>query len=330
MQPELGLHLVDSGILGVGSTHGALYVLADDQRTCPGKTAPPLDELFVVGRAVAQLPIELRHVVVHPALVDPVEHVGIQVVVVLQAARIGARQAAAHLCVVVDAERTDTELDPRLGGTDAFVQHLDEGIDVVTPPFTDVAETIAVALESSLVGDGHACHGIGVEIVVDMEPVDVVAADDVGHYLTDVTVVLGQARVEENQSVVLKEAVGILHIGVHHGQLGGALRLGPERVDPGVQLHAPAVTLLNHPLQGVPIGVGSLALLPCQETAPRLVGRVVESVGLATYLEDDRIDAALLHHIELARQIGLHGIAGHALELPVDKLDPSTTELTLG
>lgn len=87
LQGKLRSHLVASGVLFVGSAHSAFHVLSDDERTSSGKAAPPLDEFLVVGRAVTNFPIELGHGIIHPTFVNPVKHIGIKVVVVLQSGR---------------------------------------------------------------------------------------------------------------------------------------------------------------------------------------------------------------------------------------------------
>ena len=45
---------------------------------------PPFDECGIVCRGMADLPIYLRHTIVHPAVVDPKNNIGIKVVIILQ------------------------------------------------------------------------------------------------------------------------------------------------------------------------------------------------------------------------------------------------------
>ena len=64
---------------------------------------PPGYERLVIGSTIAYLPINLRHAVVNEAIVHPEEHIGIEVVVVLQAEGVGTDWGIAP--VAIDAER---------------------------------------------------------------------------------------------------------------------------------------------------------------------------------------------------------------------------------
>ncbi len=85
VQAMLSPQLVYLGILWVRVLHRAQYIFADIQRTVGGITIPPPYQLLVVGSLVPYLPIELRHAIVHPAIVHPFEYVGVKVVIILQA-----------------------------------------------------------------------------------------------------------------------------------------------------------------------------------------------------------------------------------------------------
>ena len=119
------------------------------------------------------------------------------------------------------------------------------------------------------------------------------------------------------------------HGDVVDGQLARVLRLRPIGVDPSVELHAAAVTLVDHPLQRVPIGRGRRALATGQEAAPRLVAARVEGVALGAHLEDNGIDAVFLQLVELIGQRALHLLRAEAKKLAVDALDPGAAKLAL-
>ena len=108
-----------------------------------------------------------------------------------------------------------------------------------------------------------------------------------------------------------------------------AFRLGTERIDPSVQLHAPLVALFYHPLQWVPVRLRCTSLLTGKVTAPRLQVTLIERITLRTHLKDDGIDTISLQNIELSAQFLLDGLCGHALKLAVDTLNPCTAELSL-
>ena len=120
---------------------------------------------------------------------------------------------------------------------------------------------------------------------------------------------------------------------LHSYMLGveGARELGfcTIRVQPCVKLHATLVTLLNHPLQRVPIRLRRLALHTGEETAPRLNIALIESVALGTHLEEDGVHTILLQLVELIGKRLLHLLCGHSDELSVHTLNPRSAKLTL-
>ena len=103
VQTVLGWQLVAAWIHRVGILGGALDVLADIERSVARIFVPPLDKGLVIGSLVAYLPINLRHAVVNEAIVHPEEHIGIEVVVVLQSEGVGTDWGVAP--VAIDAER---------------------------------------------------------------------------------------------------------------------------------------------------------------------------------------------------------------------------------
>ena len=110
-QCKFGGHLVALRILQVGIFGGALHVFADIERTVAGMLVPPSDEGFIVGSGVSYLPVNLWYTVVYPSVVNPKQHVCIEVVIVLQS--VGVAAHGRTLLVAVDAEGRYAELHPR-------------------------------------------------------------------------------------------------------------------------------------------------------------------------------------------------------------------------
>ncbi len=135
-----------------------------------------------------------------------------------------------------------------------FTEGLDKHIYIVSAPVANIGELPSVACIGSLVGDSNARHGVRIEIIVDMQPVDIIAADDIVHYFEDVITVLPQSWVKDFQSIIVKNTLGMGHRHMGNGQLTRIFCLGTIRVNPCVQLHSAAVALVYHPLQWIPIG----------------------------------------------------------------------------
>ena len=210
------------------------------------------------------------------------------------------------------------------------MQLVDEQIDVVAPPVSLIGKIFSIAGEGSVVVKLYSGLGIGVEVIVNVDAVHVVARHDVRHHQADVLPALRQGGVEEELVAVGDEPFGVYIINM----IGRQLVLGrvphAVRVYPGVQLHAALVAFVYHELQGIPIRVGRLSLHPRQVAAPRLQARGVERIGLRAYLEEDGVDARLLQGVELVDQRLLHFLRRHTFELAVDGLYPGTAKFAFG
>ena len=292
VKQEFGFLLMAIGRAQVAMLHGSLHVLADVERTLAGIVVPPSDERFVVGGLVAHFPVELRYAIVEPPLLDPQKHVGIQVVVVLKSA--GVAPDGRTSPIAVDAKRRDAHLDPRLDVMHGLVHLLDKRADVVASPVVYIGKAVVVGVELPAVGNAHARHGVGVEVVVDVQSVDIVSGHDVLDDHADIVAVLRNAGIQDFQAVVVETTLRVPHRNMVVDQFLGRLGLGPIGVDPCVQLHASQMALLNHPLQGVPVGRWGSALSAGKETAPRLEAAGIERIALRTNLEDNGIDAIFL------------------------------------
>ena len=111
MQTHLCCLLVSVRILQIGIFNCALYILANNQRTCCCMLAPPLNKCGVISSLMTNLPIELRHAVIHPTVVYPQQDIGIQIVVVLSS--VGIATYWRTLFVSIDSKWRDTNLYPR-------------------------------------------------------------------------------------------------------------------------------------------------------------------------------------------------------------------------
>ena len=132
-----------------------------------------MSEGVVVSSTIAYMPIELRADIVNPSFADPEQNIGIEVVVVSESCRGSATDRVS--CVIApDTERRDTELDPRLGGSDSLRDVADSHIDVVASPFSDVSKASRMCFKASFVGQRESRFGIWVEIVIHMDGIYVV------------------------------------------------------------------------------------------------------------------------------------------------------------
>ena len=103
MELHLGRQLVDFGIVDVWVFRRAFNILANIQIAFVGIPVPPFDQRRIVGCRMAYLPIQLGHAIIYPSIVHPHQHIGIQVVVVLQSVGIASHRRSI-LLVTIDTK----------------------------------------------------------------------------------------------------------------------------------------------------------------------------------------------------------------------------------
>ena len=128
-------------------------------------------------------PVELWDHVVQPAVLQPFEGVGREFFIGVEASAGAGRNIRAP-----ETEGTDAKLDPFLGGFDAIVEFVNEGVDVLPAPvaFVEGATGGLIRFVRGVIRErDHGAiggfDGVGVKIVVDVDAVDIVTACDVEH-----------------------------------------------------------------------------------------------------------------------------------------------------
>ena len=119
--------------------------------------APPADECFIVSSTVAHFPIKLWKVIVHPTLVYPFQHIGIEVVIILQTC--GCTSIGISTLVAIYTEGRNAKLHPRLHLTYLLTHLLHKCIHILSAPITTV-HTIAILSIRGIIGNGNTGNGI--------------------------------------------------------------------------------------------------------------------------------------------------------------------------
>ena len=168
-----------------------------------------------------------------------------------------------------------------------------------------------------------------------MDAVDVVARQDVAGHVEQVGAGFGAAGVE-----ILLAAVGDypLRMPARHVKRRAlhvdALRHS-ERIDPGVELDAAPVRLVDPIVQRVEARTACIdALTPSQIDRPRLDARHVDGVAGRAHLKEDGVEPHALHIVEYGADLALE-LRGRqsGLRRPVDVIDgrhPDAAHLALG
>lgn len=292
-----------ASILGnVGFVHRFAHGLSIIHVPAIGVLIPPVAQLQVACNLVLKLPIELWHHVVDPALGGPFEAVGIEGVIAFQA--VGVAAIGVARLVAPNAKWANAQSHPWFHLLNGVVQHLDEQVNIVSSPVAPVAPPLPILGKTATIGKVGSFHRIGVEVVVHVKGVDVVACQQVAHHLIDKIATLGQGRVEVDFAVgIFHKPFGVFIVDVPCGRSVFAAGGHAIGVDPCVQLHASLVALLNHELQRVPQWSGGFSCFSRYPSAPWFELTGIGSVGLGAYLPNDGIHACTFELVELLDEV---------------------------
>ena len=205
-----------------------------------------------------------------------------------------------------------------------------EHIDIVAPPVGNGRKSTRVGTEVGLIGDGLPCCWVGIEIVVHVEPIYIIALQNVLDDHTGVLTIDFQSGIEDEQVAILEQAFGMGGSHMIGSYFLGACRLCPIRIDPRMTFHSTTMAFIDHPCQRIPSVSRSLALLTCEIAAPRFKVGTIERIAFGTNLKENGIDASSMKHVELFGKHASQLLGRLPQILSVDTLDPCTTELALG
>ena len=312
--------------------HRPGHVLPNIKVPATGVLIPPFHQRDIIGRGMPDLPIDLGDIIIDPALLHPIEDISIEIIIILQAVRRAARAVGRAPLIAVDAKGADAETDPRLGQQDRPLQLADQGVDILAPPLVALARLIAhrqaIFPETPVVGESQSGHRVGIEIIIHVDRVDVVAAHDITHHQADELPAIRNARIKEDLLVVFHEPFGVLIIYMCRREPRVARRAGPVRIQPSVKLHSPLVTFVDQEGDQVKITLRRPSLLTRIKAAPRLdLGRI-KRVRLRPHLEYDRVHPAISQEIKLAPKVFFQLGDRHGRVLALERgLYPGATEL---
>ena len=85
---------------------------------------------------------------------------------------------------------------------DGFAKLLDEDVDIVASPVTNRSKAIGGICVELLIGNDLTGSRVGVEVIIHVDAVYIIAADDVIDDLADIVTVLLQCRIEDILSVI--------------------------------------------------------------------------------------------------------------------------------
>ena len=271
---------------------------------------PPAQQHGILLTALLHGPVELRREVVEPAFLKPFACVGVELAVRVEAYDLLRKPRTPN------PKRRDAKLHPRLLSVNALVELTYQGVHILAAPIVtrQHATGALIALEATIVGEVHkppaaVAFLVGIEVVVNVYAVDVIARDDIEDDANGVLthgqltwihplltpVLAHQRRTREG------------HMAARMGAFGARM---PRAVwvEPGVQLEAALVRFIHGKAQWIPPRIRGHAFRARQKLGPRLNLAGVERITLRPHLEDDGVQSAGLCAVQKPRELATRGI----------------------
>ena len=157
-------------------------------------SSPPFHQCLIVGSFVANLPVNLRNIIINPSFTCPKEYIGIKIIIVLQTIGVASQWIA--LLITINTERTDTKLHPRLDATNRFVKLLYQHIHITTTPICLIGETSTITGETCIIRKIQSINRIRIEIIIHVNSIYIITRHNIGHNFTDMLPAFGKCRIE--------------------------------------------------------------------------------------------------------------------------------------
>ena len=192
-----------------------------------------------------------------------------------------------------------------------LVERSDERVHVVAAPVVDAVEVRAVACEGLCIIEIRA----GIEVVVEMDAVHIIIADDLGRAVHDELLHCRETGVKVVIAVVFDHPFRML---ARRAALGQGVKLLPAvsrdavGIDPGVQLKAALVRALDPVREHIKVPVGRSAAGAADVAALGEKSGPVECVRRGTHLKKDRVQAHRRDVVEHGVRLGGERLRGHA------------------
>ena len=239
-----------------------------------------------------------------------------------------------------DAKRADAEFDPGLLLFDGGINLFDKGIDVEAAPIAPgkFSAGLLVSLPHHVVrkiGRLVAPGGIGIEVVVQVDAINVIATDHIHNHAQGIAARAGVGRVEHDHLASGADQFGM---GVGHEVPGGGgfviARAHAEGIEPGVEFQAAPVAFGDGESQGIIIRLGGEAHFAGEKGRPRLDFGIVKRVAAGADLEEDGVQMEEGGAVEDGEEFGflLAGVQA-GMGGPIEVLEcrhPEAAEFALG
>ena len=207
-QPDLSVKLVLVAVARIGGVHDPIYILTDIYINVGGIVVPPFCKMAARRGLKVERPVELGSKIVDPSVFSPKKHVGIEIIVVLKPGAVAASWVAAFITPY--PEGTYSKPHPWLSLLYRGMKLLYKEVNIMSAPFIAVHFRAKFLIARVVRREFPSIGGIRIEIIVDMNAVDVIAADDVADHVANEIAVLLIGRVEESLSVEFDETMGFL------------------------------------------------------------------------------------------------------------------------
>ena len=183
-----------------------------------------------------------------------------------------------------------------------MVKIFDEVVDIGAAPIATVA-TVAIFCPSGIVGKFCGAFWIRVKVVVDMNAIDGVTANDIEDDIENIASGGGNPWIEPKLASVVANPFGVKAGDVVGSEGVFGVDGGAEGIEPSVELETSGVGGIDGEREGIVAWGG--ALMSGEKGGPRLGFRLIEGVAGGANLEEDRREFEFFGEVEKGEEFGL-------------------------
>jgi len=204
---------------------------------------PPLQQHGVAQILTEGWPIQLRCEVVRPSIQEPLSRVAVKLRIGIKASNLRGVPRTPN------SERTDSKFHPRLCRFDSDVHLVNQAVDICPAPIIPRKSTAGSAILPPAVRvrelDGSSAAVfllVGIEVVIDVNPIDVIPLDDVEHHGDGLVANSRLSRIHPQHASVPLHQLRVRDADVIWRWCRSRRRMTrPVRVEPCMQLESPLV-----------------------------------------------------------------------------------------
>ena len=172
--------------------------------------------------------------------------------------------------IPINGKRRDTKLHPRFNLPYSFMYFFNQQIYIITPPISFIGKILTITNKALIIWEILSLNRIRIKIIIHVDSIYIITPHNITHNPTYMLATFRQRWIKKKLVTVNNKPLRMPIIDVCRCQFIIQLILYPIRINPGMKLHSPPMTFLDHKAHRIPFRFRLFPLLPSEETAPWL------------------------------------------------------------